>query len=159
MNINTIKNLLSSIKPGVFTRLTYVSELPLKAEYKKQGYKVIKTNSITTRFGIHYGNIKEVKERDSQISSEPTVERTNNFSWVMKNNLQYNSKTEKYYLCTYPTKHGRNSSAKYSVQLPDGNVLNGLTDFNHDWVINSYWNKDSTNMMRINIDNVIKIGG
>ncbi len=158
MNINTIKNLLDNIKPGVFTRLTYTSELPLKAEFKKQGYRVVKTNSITTRFGIHYGNIKEVKERDSEPSNAPS-EKVSNFSWVIKDNLQYNSKTEKYYLCTYPTKRGRNSSAKYSVYLPDGTHHDGLSDFNHDWVINSYWGKGVTNMMKINIDNIVKIGG
>lgn len=158
MNINTIKKLLDNIKPGVFTRLTYVSELPLKAEFKKQGYRVVKTNSITTRFGIHYGNIKEVKERDSESSNAPS-EKVSNFSWVIKDNLQYNSKTEKYYLCTYPTKRGRNSSAKYSVYLPDGTHYDELSDFNHDWVINSYWGKGITNMMKINIDNIVKIGG
>ena len=154
MNIETIKNALNNIKPGVFTRLTYQTELPLKAEYKKQGYRIVKVHSITTRFGIHYGNIKEVKEREGSGSSE----KTNNFHWVMKNNIQYNSNTDKYYLCTYPTKKGRNGSWRYIVYLPDGVAFDGLTNINRDWVQNSYWNKKSTNMMKINIDNIIRIG-
>lgn len=159
MNIETIKNLLNKVKPGVFTRLTYQTELPLKAEYRKQGYKIVKINSITTRFGIHYGNIKEVKEKESQISSEPKTEKVSNFSWVMKDNIQYNSNTDKYYLCTYPTKKGRNGSWRYIVYLPDGATFEGLSNINRDWVQDSYWNKKVTNMMKINIDNVIKIGG
>lgn len=155
MNIETIKNLLSKIKPGVFTRLTYQTELPLKAVYKKQGYRIVKIHSITTRFGIHYGNIKEVKEREASLSSE----KTNNYNWIMKDNIQYNSNTDKYYLCTYPTKKGRNGSWRYVVYLPDGVSFEGLTAINKDWVQDSYWNKKSTNMMKINIDNVIKIGG
>lgn len=155
MTIEMIKDLLNNVKPGVFTRLTYQTELPLKAEYKKQGYRIVKVNSITTRFGIHYGNIKEVKEREGSDSSE----KVNNFNWVMKNNLQYNSNTDKYYLCTYPTKRGRNGSWRYVVYLPDGVTFDGLSDINRDWVQDSYWNKKSTNMMKINIDNVIKIGG
>ena len=154
MNIETIKNTLNNIKPGVFTRLTYQTELPLKKEYKNQGYKIVKIHSITTRFGIHYGNIKEVKEKE--ISE--AFERTNNFHWIMKNNIQYNSNTDKYYLCTYPTKKGRNGSWRYVVYLPDGVTFDGLTDINRDWVQNSYWNKKSTNMMKINIDNIIRIG-
>lgn len=155
MTIEMIKDLLNNVKPGVFTRLTYQTELPLKAEYKKQGYRIVKVNSITTRFGIHYGNIKEVKEREGSDSSE----KVNNFKWVMKNNLQYNSNTDKYYLCTYPTKRGRNGSWRYVVYLPDGVTFDGLSDINRDWVQDSYWNKKSTNMMKINIDNVLKIGG
>lgn len=159
MNIESIKDILKNIKPGVFTRLTYQTELPLKAEYKKHGYRIVKINSITTRFGIHYGNIKEVKERELATSAEDVVKRPSNFSWVMKDNIQYNSNTDKYYLCTYPTKKGRNGSWKYIVYLPDGASFWDLTNINKDWVQDSYWNKKSTNMMKINIDNVIKIGG
>ena len=154
MNIEMIKSSLSNIKPGTFTRITYISELPLKAEYKKMGYKINKITSITTRFGIHYGNISGVEPKEN--NSKPS--RVNNYSWIVKNNICYNSNTEKYYLCTYPTSKGVNPHTKYSIKYPDGSFRGCLKTIDKDMVINSYWNKTSK-MMRINIDNIIKIGG
>lgn len=156
MNINTIKNLLGNIKPGVFTRLTYMSELPLKAEFKKMGYKIIKTTSVTTRFGINYGNIKQVKERDTEKKSYKMNEA---LKWIVKDIIQYNSNTGKYYLCTYPTEKGRNSSSKYDIYLNGERVMKGVDIIDRNMIINSYWDKKATCMMKINIDNVVKIGG
>lgn len=156
MNIEMISKAVKNIKPGVFTRITYKSEMPLKAEYKKLGYKIVKISSMTTRFGIHYGNIKEVKEskHEGKISN-----KVNNFVWIIKNNIQYNKHTKSYYLCTYPTKKGRNSSVKYDVYLNDEKVFSNIDFIDKNMIIDSYWNKNSTNMMKININNIIAIGG
>lgn len=156
MNIKTMTAIINDIKPGVFTRLVYTTELPLKAEYKKQGYKVVKTCEMTTRFGIHYGNIKEVKERNESYSKE--TRKNDNIEWVVKNIIQYNKEKDSYYLCTYPTKKGRNTSATYNIFTPNGNFYK-VKDFDKNLVIDSYWNKKVTNMMKININNVLKIGG
>ena len=156
MNIEMIKNALSSIKPGTFTRVIYQTGLPLKAEYKKQGYEIIKTTSITTRFGIHYGNINGVEQK------EDGDKRVNNFFWVdgFKKNLCFNTNTKKYYLCTYPTSKGTNIKASYCIKYPNGSFKGALKSitFEKNMVIDSYWKKSSTKMMRIDANNIIKIG-
>lgn len=156
MDIKMISKAVKNIKPGVFTRITYKSEMPLKAEYKKLGYKIIKITSVTTRFGIHYGNIKDVKENKSEGKMSNKI---NNFVWIIKNNIQYNKNTKNYYLCTYPTKKGRNSSTKYDVYLNEEKVFSDIDFIDKAMIIDSYWNKNASNMMKINIDNVIAIGG
>jgi len=155
MTKDNVMKCLNNIKPGTFTRITFVTELPLKAEFKNRGFRVTKTTSITTRFGIHYGNIKGV-----EINNTTKDKKVNNFYWVdnFKKNLCYNTNTKKYYICTYPTKKGTNINTKYSIKYPDGSFKGNLTSIDKNMVINSYWNKSSTKMMRINIDNVLKIG-
>lgn len=155
MNLDSIKNAMCKVRPGTFTRITYMTQLPLKAEYKKRGYEIIKTTSITSRFGIHYGNINGVEPKENN------EKKINNFFWVdgFKKNICFNTKTEKYYLCTYPTSKGTNSKSTYCIKFPDGSFHGGMKTVDKDMVINSYWNKSSTKMMRINIDNIIKIGG
>lgn len=153
MNIENIIRIITGIKPGTFTRLTYITELPLKAEFKKQGYKIFKTNAITTRFNIHYGNIKEVKEKLSDVPY--TMNEA--LEWIVKNTIQYNKNTNSYYLCTYPTKKGRNPHSVYTVYTPSGGVYE-ISEPNKNWVIDSYWNKKATQMMKINVNNILKIG-
>lgn len=158
MNIESITNALKNVKPGTFTRLVYKSEMPVKAEFKKMGYKVVKITSTTTRFGIHYGNIKEVKEN---ASNDKYFKVNEALKWIVKDIIQYNSNTEKYYLCTYPTIKGRNSSTKYDIYLNGERVMEGIDIIDRNMIINSYWSGKSskTNMMKINVDNIIKIGG
>jgi len=157
MNISRLIELFEDIKPGVFTRLTYTTELPVKAEFKKQGYKVTKLCSMTTRFGINYGNIEKVKEANKDKIQESELSNITT-SWVIKNNIQYNWKTEKYYLCTYPTEKGRNTSVTYNVFTPEGNFYK-VKDFDKNIVVDSYWRKKPTSMMKINIDNILRVGG
>lgn len=157
MKLNDVISKLSLIRPGVFTRLTYKSELPMRAEFKKQGYKIVKITSMTTRFGINYGHIKDVMENTVESSKQ----RVNNFSWVLKNNVQYNSNTDCHYLCTYPTKSGRNSRSSYLIYLPSGDVVTkmNLDDSIKEMVQQSHWNKSGdTKMMKIKIGNIIRIG-
>ena len=161
MDIKTIANKLNTIKPGTFVRCTYITELPVKAEYKKLGYKVTKVTSMTTRFGIHYGNIKEVKEKNKEENNNRKVNE--NLEWIIKDSIQYNKNTENYYLCTYPTIKGRNSKSRYIVEVShtvnDGKCFDKDGLFDKSIIINSYWNKKPSNMMKININNILNIGG
>ena len=67
MDIITV---IKSLKPGSFVRIGYKTEPPMKAEYRNQGYKVIKTTTMTTRFGIDYHNIHSVKIREQENKNE-----------------------------------------------------------------------------------------
>ena len=46
--IDTITNL----RNGTMARIMYVTELPLKTEFAKLGYKILKVTETTARFGV-----------------------------------------------------------------------------------------------------------
>ena len=44
--INELKKVLENIHPGSFFRIKYSVEVPLKAEYRNMGYKIIKVCQV-----------------------------------------------------------------------------------------------------------------
>jgi len=153
MTQQEVINSINSVKKGSFVRFSYKTELPVKAAYKREGYIVEKICEMTSRFGINYSNISSVIERRSDENYTPS-ERTNNYEWIIKDVLCHNTNTGKTYLCTYPTKLGTNTKSNFTVSGPDPEA-----DIK-ELVIDSYWKKKaSPETMRINIDNIISIGG
>ena len=136
-------------------QISYVSELPVKSMYKKAGVKVVKETESTVRFGIKYGNISSVKSRDD----EPKKERTNNYVTVIPNKLVYNTNTEKYYVCAFPTRKGTHSKSIYKIFVNDVEIFTfNNCDLVKHLVIDSYWKKDFRETFRVSADNVIKLG-
>lgn len=158
MELNSIISKISKIKNGTFVRISYRTELPVRAEFKKAGYRVIKNCTTTTRTGVYYGNIKEIKEKMQNEGYQ--ISRNENLEWTVKNTIQYNKNTNKHYLCIYPIARGRNTKVKYTVVTPQGTYLDN--DFDRGLVIESYFNRKNngvSKMMKIDTKNIIKIGG
>lgn len=114
MTVNNILNSLKSIKKGAFTRLVYRTDVRLSAKAVKEGYKVFKTTSMTTRFGINYNNLKSVKLRKSDenyvpSNKAPKFEKINEFIFKSVNN-------DTLYLVNFPTSKGRNSKSSYEIE-------------------------------------------
>ena len=147
---------LKSIRNGVFTRIYYISELPVKSAYKNAGIKIIKETESTVRFGVKYKNITSVKERESSIEKKP---RTNNYQSIIPNKLLYNTNTEKYYVCAFPTKKGTHSKSTYRVLVNDVEIFSFTDkDYIKHLVIDSYWGKDFRETFRVSAENVKRIG-
>ena len=155
MDLNTVINVVTNIKKGTFTRIKYMTDVPVKAKYKKQGLVIKKIGCMTTRFGIHYPNIKSVGNKidNSYVPND-------NLHWVVKDTIQYNKKTDNHYLCTYPTEKGRNSEFKYIIKTPNMVMYSNTLRDVSEYVLPSYFNKkgDAVTMMKININNVLQIG-
>jgi hypothetical protein len=152
------------IKSGTFTRLCYKSELPVKAALKKQGWKVTKITQTSTRLGVNYGNIASVIARKAEESLVETVQRTNNYEWVIKNKVSYNSSTDKLYLFVARINKGSNTKSFYIVENTvsgECHIVDKLdnTEF-AELIIPSYWNKGSNypEVQRISFENVYRIG-
>lgn len=158
MKLEQLLKVMSNVKKGSFIRFSYKTTLPVKAEYKNQGYSIVKITSITTRFGINYGNIKAVQERKVEEGNKEKTNRKNNSIWIMKNSILYNENTKKYYLCTYPTSKGKNTSSKYYL-VKDNKEEEQILDNIKNMVIDSYWTKKATQMFNVDINNIISIGG
>lgn len=156
MELNQIIDKLNNIKKGVFTRLVYTSEVPLRACYKKEGYHIDKYSSITTRFGICYGHIKAILVK----SDIKVISKNNATCWIVKDCIQYNSNTGKNYLCTYPTQKGNHYKCTYTLTDPTGKTITYNEDEmkNLPYVRPSYFKQKQTYMKKISIDNIISIG-
>ena len=78
----------------------------------------------------------------------------------LPNTIQYNKNTDKHYLCIYPIAKGRNTKVRYTVVTPQGTYSDN--DFDRGLVIESYFNRKNngvSKMMKIDTENIIKIGG
>lgn len=157
MNYNTIKQIMETVKPGVFTRISYDTELPMKAEYRKAGYRIIKHTSTTTRFKLNYTKLASYTPSNSQKKSSYITLVPNLFYECSKNGNRY--------ISMFPCKKGRNTKVSYTCIFPDGAMIDydgdSFTDADRDLIIDSYWKKsaaESTNYKRINIDNIVSIG-
>lgn len=153
-----IFNVIKAINPGVFTRISYKSDLPISAEYKHKGYKIIKYSSLTTRLGINYHNIKEIKDKESTNREIKNTRKSNMHYVVDKYVLQNNSTGDKY-LVTYPTKSGSNAKSVYYLFDNNGNKKEMNKEQIKNYIIPSYWNKQHSNQISIKFDNILSING
>jgi len=149
MKINELKKVLENIHPGSFFRIKYSVEIPLKAEYKNIGYKIIKTVYTTSRTGVRYMKINGV------TPSEKKSDKPSNWSWEKKNYISYNSNTGSYYLNLYPMGMNTYTRVEYKVYLNDKEIIK--EDFK-DMIIPSYFKKAATSkILKIKIDNIIEL--
>lgn len=162
MKLENVMKAMELIRTGAFTHFEYISELPVKAEFKKQGIKVYKYTSMVARFRVNYSNIKTVIERrnNSFQSSKPI---NSNFKWIMKHAVSYNSNTGNTSLHIYTGANTR-SKNEYLVVSPKGTTyFKDEETFNascQNLIIPSYFNKTTkSEVFQVNIKNVINIGG
>lgn len=150
---------LSKIKNGTFMSVEYKSSLPVKSEYKKQGVEITKYSKIIVRTGVAYSNLKSVieKKQQEETMAQPKVQRANNFSWVIKNRIKFNSNTNKEYLALAVVPNMKAISNRYEIKTADGTT--SCETFDKSLVIDSYWNNKSVDVLTIATDNVLSING
>lgn len=168
MTFDEVVNIVSTIKNGTMARLKYKTELPLKAEFAKLGYKMYKIVETTVRFGVNYANISSVIEKKNLSSNEDKdkvrIKRHSNTDWVIKNKILHNNNTNKDYLVFAPMKKGANN--KYNFVLVDS--TNHQFSFNY-WILpedfkqmvqQNYWtsHRDFHDIKNISMENVIWVG-
>lgn len=148
MKVEKIIEAVSKNHPGSFFRISYNTELPVKASYKKEGIKVYKNTNKTVRTGCSYKNIKD-------ISTARGYGNPVNYEWIMRNSVSYNKNTNKFYLSIYPTCHGCNTRSSYMI------IRNGVPEVTFDvsnikdYIIDSYWSKGNPSKKQmISADNI-----
>ena len=155
---------VSKVRNGTIARVTYQTELPLKAEYKKQGYSIIKVVETSGRFGVNYHNIGSVIARKAAETHKDVVVRKNNYTWVIKHKVKHNESTGKDYIVMANFNKGHHTKSKYIViyHSEELNTYNN-TQFENSYfvemVINSYWNKSNSGgeVKTITFENIIRI--
>ena len=152
----------NDVRNGTIARVTYKTEVPLKAEFKKQGYKLTKITETSARFGVTYGRIASVIARNAERNLEEAVKRTNNYEWVIHNKVQYNTKTDKEYLVLASFNKGHHTKSKYILEgtfVDPIDLCESIDDHYTHLVIDSYFksNKSISEIKKIAFDNLIRI--
>lgn len=159
MKANEVITTINSIPAGRFFRIKYTSDCPVKAEHKKKGVKVTKVTETTVRTGVAYEKIASVIEYKSTHEPKLTSPRANNWEWVTKNRIKYNTNTTKTYVVVAPIKNGGNTKYHYIITDENGERIVEAKDFDRNLLIDSYWSKSgSPDAIRtISVENVVAI--
>lgn len=144
----------TKIKKGVYTNFIYQTEVPVKAAFK-DSVRIVKFCKATGRFGIKYGNLKSVKEKEVTGKS---IKKNLNKEWVLKDIVEYNKNTDKFYLNVYASPNKN----KYIYVITENGVTRTATDLFSvkECVQNSYLNKrcdTPKEFYKINLENVLKV--
>ena len=160
-----IINEAAKVKPGTITRIMYKTECPVKAEYKKQGYRMFKMVETSARLGVNYHHIASVIARKAEEGLKETVARVNNYEWVLKNKVRHNTATGKDYLYAATFNKGHHTYSCYILMQPDSSELKWFSPLDleeseyKDILIPSYWKgSNPTEVRNISFENIYRIG-
>ena len=150
-----------AIRGGTIVRLTYRTDVPIKAEFKKQGYRIYKIVESSVRFGVNYGRIASVIARKSDENYQPIV-RTNNSEGIIKDRIKHNNNTNKDYLVVATLPGGHNTKVKYIIEgtlvgtLDTGDTID--SHYSH-MVLDSYFKRqiETHEIKNISFENIIAI--
>ena len=160
MSYESVISAVKSIHGGSMARITYFSEMPLKAVHKKNGYVIYKVVSTTARFGVSYSNIGSVVALRNSPEYVAPAKRENNNEWVVVNRVSYNAKTGKTSIRFAPMTKGSNKQVTYILKSSDRTVVlgNSIPEMFKSMVQDSYWNNTSSPVIQsVNINNIIAL--
>ena len=159
MELSKAIRTLNSLRKGTYTNFTYTSEVPVKAEFKDI-VKITKYCNATGRFGIHYGNLTSVKNREADSTIIPKKAKTDNKVWILKNMIEYNKNTDKFYLNVYSSPNKTKKFYMVSENGKETRMIKSLDEV-EKYVLPSYLkrtNNHTTEFYKVTLDNVLKIG-
>jgi hypothetical protein len=156
-----IINAVKAVRGGTITRVTYKTEVPIKAEFKRQGYKITKIVETTARIGVNYGHLPSVMARNEE-STYDTPQRTNNYEWIIKDRICHNTKTNKDYVALISFNKGHHTKVKYIIEGTFVGAIDMGSEIDKVYrhiVLDSYFKKPSTptEFRRVAFENIIRI--
>ena len=159
MSMDDVISAVSAIRGGSMARITYYSELPVKAEMKKSGVAIYKVTELTARFGVDYSNIGSVVAMRSANDYVAPAKKANNSEWVIRNRVSYNTKTGKTSVRFAKMNSGSNKKVVYIMETPNGTSVigNHIPESIMQNVQDSYWKKNSPAVQNISADHIISI--
>ena len=158
MELNEVISKVAGIRGGTMVRISYKTELPIKAAAKKEGIRIVKFVESTVRIGVNYDNIKSVIER--KRNNPVSEHKESNYTWIIKNRICANEKTGSKYMRIATVPKNSNTRVNYFIETPNECIFSEiLTDSEKELVQNSYWApKPSSEVRNIKIENIIWIG-
>lgn len=154
MKTESIVKQIEELPNGRFFRMKYLTKLPVKAEYSKQGVVILKIVETTARTGVAYNKIKSVIEK---MTGKTKEEKESNWEWIIPNKIKYNTNTKKSYFVIAPIKKGSNTDKIY-ILSERNNVRVVAEDEIKNYVNDSYWvDKEKPAVQNITLENVLTI--
>lgn len=155
---------ITEVKPGTFVRVSYRTEVPVKAADKKAGIKVWKEVSTTVRTGVEYSKIASVIAKKSM--EDPNAEKrayTNPYEWTVRNRIKKHIESGKEYVVVASVNGGHNTKTTYFYEGPIIGKVDMGTSIDEKLasvVLPSYFNKKGTasEVRTISFENIISIG-
>lgn len=154
MKTEQIIKKVSEIPAGRFFRIRYISKMRIKSEFEKEGMTLFKIVDTTTRTGVKYKNIKDVKL--TEYPDEYTPKKTN-WEWVVRDRVKHNTNTGKNYLVVAPISKGSNTIVSYVLTTSEG--VSNTVDENAArlYTVQSAWKSEKPAIMNITLDNVLMV--
>lgn len=156
-NYDKILPTIEKIKNGEIFRIEYITDVPLKALERLNGYRCIKVCEKCVRTGVKYQNIESVKKTTIDGVQK---NKHSGYEWVIQNKVKHNTNTDKnYFVCATVPKHS-NEHSVYIMYDRDGAATRMSREelFLSNKAINSYFNSDDRPIFSIGFDNILKIG-
>lgn len=155
MDSERLLKFIKEIPGGRFFRLRYVSHLPVKACYEKDGISIMKVVNVTTRTGVKYTSVADVEYKSPhQLEKEA---KNSNWEWEIKNRIKFNTNTRKRYLVIAPINSNKSKST-YILTDKQGNVEIVEKRDIQEMIIDSYWRKEPDRPIHnICFDNILSI--
>lgn len=155
MDSERLLKFIKEIPGGRFFRLRYLSHLPVKACYEKEGISIMKVVNVTTRTGVKYQAVTDAEYKSPQQLEKET--KNSNWEWEIKNRIKFNTNTKKRYFVIAPIK-GNKSKSTYILTNKEGNVEIIEKRDIQEMIIDSYWRKESDRPIHnICFDNILSI--
>ena len=158
MNINMMMSKLNIKNKGQFFKVSWISDVPVKAGFKRQGISVNKLTTTTSRYGIKYTNIKSVqmKVEKGEINLTHELPWGNWKSGYEGILIDHTNKAgeQNTYLRLYTTPN----KAEVSYFM-NGKSISKAELISSGVVQDSYWKKDNSNIdcFTVNVRNIIDI--
>lgn len=148
-DLRSIMEIISEVKNGTINRIVYKSELPINKDAKRLGIKIYSVTDKLIRFGVAY------KGEDSSEAAG-SKKKTNNFNWILKNKISFNSNTEKYYLRISKLNKHSNTKRNYFIDI-NGDCMQISEATAKEFLIPSYGKSYGPHTIQnISIENIIQ---
>lgn len=163
---NTIIAEAANCGNGRIIRVGYSKEIPLIEGWAEKGIRVYKLTETSVRLGVSYGNIASVKARKAAEGDQPKKQRANNYTWVLKNKVKFNSNTGKTYLQVATLNGGHNTRNQFLVYDP---YQGWIVLEKQEWELSEYYmmttlksreyrKGEKPEVYTITFDNIYKLG-
>lgn len=139
MNTNMIIARLSTKNKGQFFKASYITDVPVTAQAKRDGVVVLKYTIGTFRWGINYKNMAKVKAADALIDG-PVEHKLPFGEWDPQHKGLIINHRGKEYVRLYGSPNKSRVQYYLNGKPIAKEVLMGM-----EVVLPSYWNKKSDN--------------
>ena len=159
MERNEILTALNRIKNGTYARVSYKSEMRVKAEFKKQGVSIYRYTCSTFRTGVRYSNMASVIAERSAEDYVAPAPRANNDEWIIENKALHNTNTDKDYVYLIPLAKNAYARSYYVINANGVTfTIPELKDEYKEYLIPSELTpKKASKLRKINFENILSI--